>query len=315
MTANFPQTLTECIVQFSDADRANEFMTAMRWPDGVQCPRCQSKNLRQVKTRRLWVCKDCTGHNQFSVKVGTIFEDSAVSMGKWLTAIWLILNAKNGISSYEIHRGIGVTQKTAWFMLHRIRTAIETGTFKKFHGTVEADETFIGGAAANMHEDKRKKRIKGRGATGKAVVMGILERGDQCRPSQVHAKTLKVVDRRSLQGEIKQTVEAGSTVYTDCLPAYCPMDSDYRHETVDHAVEYVRGNVHTNGLENFWSLLKRTLSGTYVSVNAEHLMRYVNEQVFRYNARKEKDADRFADVLGRVAGKRITYKQLIGATA
>ncbi len=311
----FPKTLVECIEQFSDADRANEFMTQMRWPNGVECPRCQSKNLRQIKTRRLWVCKDCAGHNQFSVKVGTIFEDSAIPMGKWLTAIWLILNAKNGISSYEIHRAIGITQKSAWFVLHRIRVAIETGTFKKLHGTVEADETFIGGAAANMHAGERKRRIKGRGATGKAVVMGILERGDSRRPFKVRAMVVPTTDMRSLQGAILENVEMESTVCTDALPAYRGLDEAYVHETVDHAVEYVRGNVHTNGLENFWSLLKRTLSGTYVSVNAEHLMAYVNEQVFRYNARKGKDGDRFVEVLGRVAGKRITYKQLIGATA
>jgi transposase-like protein len=150
MTAEFPKTLAECVEQFSDPNRAHEFATRMRWPKGVECPRCGSKNLREIKTRRLWVCKNCTGHNQFSVKVGSIFEDSPLSLGKWLTAIWLLLNAKNGISSYEVHRALGITQKSAWFMLHRIRTAVQTGTFQKLHGTVEVDETFIGGASKNM---------------------------------------------------------------------------------------------------------------------------------------------------------------------
>ena len=222
MADAFPQTLVECIEQFSHADRANDFMVKMRWPEGVECPRCNSKSLRQIKTRRLWVCKDCVGHNQFSVKVGSIFEDSAVSLGKWLTAIWLILNAKNGISSYEIHRSIGVTQKTAWFMLHRIRTAVETGSFKKLHGTVEVDETYTGDKAANMHKHICEKKIKGRGTTGKEIVVGLLERGTREKASRVHAKAVKETARVTLHGEIYQKVAPGSNVYTDCLPAYCP---------------------------------------------------------------------------------------------
>ena len=312
MTEGFPQTLTECITQFSDADRANDFMVKMRWPEGVECPRCNSKSLRQIKTRRLWVCKDCVGHNQFSVKVGSIFEDSAVPLGKWLTAIWLILNAKNGISSYEIHRSIGVTQKTAWFMLRRIRTAVETGTFKKLHGIVEADETFIGGKASNMHRHIREKKIKGRGTTGKEIVMGLPERGTRKKASKVHALVIKSTERAVLHGEIEKSVKKGSHVFTDSLPAYCEMDEAYVHATVDHAVEYVRDNIHTNGLENFWCLLKRTLKETYVHVNAEHLFRYINEQVYRFNARKGNDTARFIEVLVRVAGRRLTYKQLIG---
>ena len=236
MTDGFPKTLIECINEFSDADRAREFLTRMRWPEGVECPRCQSKNLREIKTRRLWVCKDCSGHNQFSVRVGSIFEDSPIFLGKWLTAIWLILNAKNGISSYEIHRSIGVTQKTAWFMLHRIRVAVETGSFKKLHDTVEMDETYIGGKSINMHKTKREAHIKGRGPTGEAIIMGLLERGGKGQ-SRVAAKVVKAADRATLDGEIHRKVAPGSNVFTDCLPAYCPMDSDYVHQPVDHAVE------------------------------------------------------------------------------
>ena len=311
MTDGFPQTLVECINQFSDADRAHEFLTRMRWPEGVECPRCQSKNLREVKTRRLWVCKDCTGHNQFSVRVGSIFEDSPISLGKWLTAIWLILNAKNGISSYEIHRSIGVTQKTAWFMLHRIRAAVETGSFKKMHGTVEADETFVGGSADFMHKRVKKAKGIGRGFTTKTAVMALLEHAGEKGKSRVRAKVIKNTQKQTLKAVIDEAVESGSTLHTDAWIAYQSLGSAYVHRFVDHAVEYVRDGVSTNGLENFFCLLKRTLRGTYVHVNAEHLFRYLNEQVFRFNARKGNDGQRFVEVLGRVAGRRLTYKQLI----
>lgn len=150
-------------------------MAFLRWPKGIQCPRCQSKELRFVKTRRLWECKECTGHNQFSVKVGSIFEDSALSVGKWLSAIWLIANAKNGISSHELGRSLGVTQKSAWFMLHRIRAAMQTGSFEKqLYGTVESDETFIGPKASGMHKDAKKRRGIGRGPVGKSIGNNIL---------------------------------------------------------------------------------------------------------------------------------------------
>ncbi len=312
MTDGFPQTLVECIEQFSDADRANEFMTRMRWPQGVQCPRCQSKNLREIKTRRLWVCKDCAGHNQFSVKVGSIFEDSPIKMGKWLTAIWLILNAKNGISSHELGRSIGVTQKSAWFMLHRIRTAVETGSFQRMHGTVEADETFVGGSADFMHKKVKKAKGIGRGYTTKTAVMALLEHAVEKGKSRVRAKVIKNTKKQALKAVIDEAVETGSTLHTDAWIAYQSLGADYIHKFVDHAVEYVRDGVSTNGLENFFCLLKRTLRGTYVHVNAEHLFRYLNEQVFRFNARKGNDAARFAEVLGQVAGRRLTHKQLIG---
>ncbi len=312
MTDGFPQTLVECIEQFSDADRANEFMTRMRWPQGVQCPRCGSGRLREIKTRRLWVCRDCIGHNQFSVKVGSIFEDSPIKMGKWLTAIWLILNAKNGISSHELGRAIGVTQKTAWFMLHRIRTAVETGSFQKMHGTVEADETFVGGSADFMHKKVKKARGIGRGYTSKVAVMALLEHASEKGASRVKAKVIKNTQKQTLKAVIDANVETGSTLHTDAWIAYQSLGSAYVHKFVDHAVEYVRDGVSTNGLENFFCLLNRTLRGTYVHVNAEHLFRYLNEQVFRFNARKGNDAARFAEVLGRVAGRRLTHKQLIG---
>lgn len=306
----FPETLTEAIVFFADAENALNFMAALRWSDGVaKCPRCESTNAGFLATRKLWKCRACA--KQFSVKAGTVFEDSPLGLDKWLPAVWLIVNAKNGVSSCEIARSLGVTQKTAWFMLHRIRLAMQNGTIEKMNGTVEVDETYIGGLGKNMHKDKRPARLKGgRGMTGKDIVLGLLERGEKGK-SKVRHKILTKADRASLHGEIKKHVEPGSHVYTDHLPAYRKMDAGYVHLTVDHAVEYVRDNVHTNGLENFWALLKRTLKGTYVSVNAEHLTRYLDEQSFRFNERKDNDQGRFLKVIADIVGRRLTYLSLI----
>lgn len=299
-----PRTLQEAMRHFSDADVCTQLMVDVRWPFGVVCPHCQSNAVGKMsKTRRVWNCKACK--KQFSVKVGTVFEDSPIGLDKWLPALWLIANAKNGISSYEIHRALGVTQKTAWFMLHRIRTAMKTGTFEKLSGQVEADETFIGGKAKNMHKAKRAARIKGRGAVGKEIVMGLLERG-----GEVKTKRIKNTSRATLHREIAENVEYGSEVHTDAFPAYKGLDERYIHQVVDHAVTYVQGNVSTNGLENFWSLLKRTVKGTYVSVDAFHLERYLDEQAYRFNARHLDDANRFIEVLESVTNKRLTYKQL-----
>ncbi len=301
-----PRTLLEAINHFSDLDVCVQFMVDARWPFGVVCPHCQSQEVGKMsKARRVWNCKSCK--KQFSVKVGTVFEDSPLGLDKWLPALWLISNAKNGISSYELHRALGVTQKTAWFMLHRIRVAMQQKSFEKLSGEVEADETFIGGKAKNMHSEKRKAKVKGRGAVGKDIVMGLLERG-----GEVKVKHIKDTRRATLHKEIAENVEHGSEVHTDAFPAYRQLDDRYIHEVIDHAVAYVQGNVSTNGLENFWSLLKRTIGGTYVSVDAYHLMRYLDEQTFRFNARHGDDADRFIEVLESVAGRRLTYKELTG---
>lgn len=302
---DFPQTLIDAVRHFSDADKAQEFMVQLRWPEGVRCPRCQCRNVGYISTRRKWECRECQSLRQFSVKTGTLFEDSALPLDKWLAAVWLIANAKNGISSYEIHRALGVTQKTGWFMLHRIRLAMQTGSFEKLSGEVEVDETFIGGKARNMHPGKRK--AKGRGAVGKAIVVGLLQ-----RHGTVKAKVIPNTKRRTLQREVREHVEPGSEVFTDALASYAGLSADYVHEAIDHAECYVRGNVHTNGLENFWSLLKRCLKGTYVSVEPFHLFRYLDEEVFRFNLRKGNDAERFVAVLRRVFGLRLTYKSLIG---
>jgi len=308
-----PKTLIEAIKYFSDPDICLDFVAKLRWPNGVACPTCGSTDLRFIKTRRIWECKAQHEKRQFSVKVGTIFEDSAVGLDKWLAAIWMIANAKNGVSSYEVARGLGVTQKTAWFMMHRIRLAmgVDNG---KFSGTVEADETFIGGKAINMHKSKRDKTIKGRGTIGKVAVMGLLERhGLDDKPSKVQTKIIADTSRNTIPHAVRQSVEAGSNLVTDALSPYDDLNSEYVHEVIDHAEAYVRGHVHTNGIENFWSLLKRAIKGTYVSVEPFHLVRYLDEQTFRFNTRKTNDANRFESVVNGITGKRLTYNQLIGA--
>ncbi len=258
-----------------------------------------------LKSRRVWKCRSCK--KQFSVKVGTIFEDSPIGLDKWLAAMWMLANAKNGVSSCEVHRAIGVTQKTAWFMLQRIRLALQQGSFEKLSGGVEADETYIGGKGQNMHKDKRKEKMRGRGPGSKVAVLGLLE-----RHGKVKAKVVPDTKSRTLHVEIRESVEPGSEVYTDALKSYKGLDPEYVHQVVDHAERYVMGKVHTNGLENFWSLLKRSLKGTYISVEPCHLFRYLDEQAFRFNEREGQDADRFKKALGSVAGRRVTYSELTG---
>ena len=302
---DLPQTLVDAIRYFSDTDVCHDFMVQIRWPEGVTCPTCGSREVRFLEKRRIFECKAKHPRKQFSVKVGTIFEDSHVSLEKWLAAIWIIANAKNGVSSYEVGRALGVTQKSAWFMLHRIRLAMQTGTFAKLSGEVEVDETYIGGKARNMHPGARK--AKGRGTVGKAVVMGLLERHGEVR-TQVVSNTR----RGTLQPEVKKHVEAGSTVYTDEFSSYNGLESEYAHMVINHAECYVKGNVHTNCMENFWSLLKRGIKGTYVSVEPFHLFRYLDEEAFRFNTRKDNDAGRFLRVAQMVEGKRLEYRNLTG---
>lgn len=307
-TKHQPKSLVEAIRHFADPQVCHEFMVDMRWPDGkVICPRCECDKVGFIKTRRTWQCKGCK--KQFSVKLGTIFEDSPLGMDKWLPAVWLIANCKNGVSSHELARSLDVTQKSAWFMLHRIRLAMQTGTFATYmRGEVEADETFIGGKARNMHAGKRK--VKGTGIVGKAVVMGLLERNETKGKSTVRVKHIPTTKRIAVQGEVKANVYRGSEVHTDALKSYIGLDAEYVHQVIDHAECYVRGNVHTNGLENFWSLLKRSIKGTYVSVQPFHLFRYLDEQTFRFNKRAGSDYSRFLEVMLSVTGKRLTFDSL-----
>jgi transposase-like protein len=310
---NAPTTLLEAIRYFSDPDVCLNFMVKLRWPDGiVKCPTCGSPEVRFLASRRIWECKTKHPKRQFSVKVGTIFEDSALGLDKWLAAIWMIANDKNGISSYEIHRALGVTQKTAWFMLHRIRLAMQDGSVEKLSGTVEADESFIGGKARNMHKHKRALKITGTGGAGKTIVAGLLERHSD-QHSKIKASVIQDRSGDTLQPLVRAHVAKGSELFTDDLAAYDGLGADYQQAFINHAEKYVEGRVHTNGLENFWSLLKRALGGTYVSVEPFHLFRYLDEEAFRFNERGKNDAGRFNKVAKSVTGKRLTYKKLIGA--
>jgi transposase-like protein len=305
-----PNTLRDAMICFADFEHCRQFMIELRWPDGVvKCPRCGSDNVTYLEKARVWKCYAKHPSPTFTLKTGTIFEDSPIGLEKWLPAAWLIVGAKNGISSYELHRGLGVTQKTAWFMLHRIRLAMQDGGFNKLAGEIEVDETFIGGKARNMHKAKRAERIQGRGPDGKEIVFGMVERGGKVVIDHVEKRT-----KKELQSVIRQRVEAGSAIFSDELASYDGLDSDYQHAVINHAVEYVNGTVHNNTMEKFWSILKRGLHGTYISVEPFHLFRYLDEQAFRYNNRKATDAERFAAVMKQVVGRRVTYAELTGKT-
>ena len=307
-----PKTLQQAIQFFGDFENCRQFMIAIRWPDGkVRCPQCDSDKVTYLANARVYRCYGDHRKQKFSLKVGTVFEDSPIPLEKWLPAVWLLISCKNGISSYEIAEALGITQKSAWFMMHRIRRAMQCGSFRKLGGDggeIEADETFIGGKARNMHLSKRQRRITGTGGKDKTAVMGILERGGEVRTVVVGSRRKNV-----LQAEVKKHVEAGAALYTDELLSYDGLASEYAHQVIDHATQYVDGRVHTNGLENFWSLLKRGISGTYVSVEPFHLFRYLDEQTFRYNNRKDmKNADRFKLALSQIVGKRLTFAEVTG---
>jgi transposase-like protein len=313
-----PRTLQEAIAYFADPQRAFDYAVKLRWPNGnICCPRCEARKFSFIKTRRIWFCYACK--RQFTVKVKTIMEDSALGLDKWMTAVWMLVACKNGISSHELGRMLGITQKSAWFMLHRIREALKKHSFdtSKIGGegnTLEVDETFVGGVTKNMHKAQRIK-AEGKGPyKNKTIVQGILDRTLR----QVRANIVPNVTRETLQDEILKNVKFGSTVYTDNAVAYDNgMQRRFVHDVVNKTETYVRGQVHVNGMENFWSLLKRGLKGTYVAVEPFHLSRYVDEQVFRYNHRKEgdhklTDADRFAVAMSQLAGRRLTYSDLTG---
>lgn len=303
------QTLQDAMTHFSEPGNAVAYMIRLRWPDGVvTCPTCGSKEVTWIPTRSFFQCKTRHPKRQFSVKVGTIFEESPLPLGKWLIVAWMLGNCRNGISSHEVGRTVGITQKSAWFMLHRLRAAAWENPQSKLAGEVEADETYVGGKSQNMHAWKRAQKITRPGVHDKTPVMGILERG-----GTVRAMVVKNHKRPQLHAEIRKHVEPGSVLYTDDLHSYRGLP-DYFHYFVDHATKYVSGRVHTNGLENFWSLLKRCIKGTYVSVTPEHLEAYVQEQVFRYNSRKRllySEEQRFSMLLEGTTGKRLTYAELI----
>lgn len=279
---DLPQTLIEAVRYFSDADTCNAYMRKIKWPDGQPtCPACGATGERigEVANRPILQCKDC--RKQFSHKVGTIFEDSPLGLDLWFVAVWSVANCKNGISSHELARAIGVTQKSAWFMLHRVRKAMEVDDLGgPFDGPAEADTTYVGGLAANMHKSRRE----------------VIGRED--------ADTLLAL--------VKQHVKRGAEIYTDSATGYQGLGATHSHDAIDHSIAYVMDQIHTNGVENFWSLFKRSVKGTYVAIAPFHLFRYVAEQVFRFNDRDKDDAGRFAAVMRRVVGKRLTFRVLCG---
>jgi transposase-like protein len=288
-----------------------------RWPNGVICPSCGSKSVYFDKSRNGWECKTRHSKRKFTLKTGTIFEDSPLGLNKWLPAVWMIANMKNGVSSHEMARALGVTQKTAWFMLHRVRLAMQDDrTGGKLGGDVEVDETFIGGKARNMHITKRKRLgiTQGRSMAGKIAVIGLLQRHPEKGKSRIHLQGLDGRKKHHLQDNVRRFVERGATVHTDELFSYQGLEKNgYVHNVINHAEKYVDGQVHTNGCENFWSLLKRGINGTYVSVEPFHLFRYLDEQAFRFNERSLTDADRFSNVIRGIVGRRVMYQDLIGA--
>ena len=314
----FPSSLQDAIRYFDDPDVCVEFLASLRWPNGVQCPACEEKRATFLKTRRIWKCKECG--RQFSVKIGTVLEESPVPLDKWLTAIWLVVNCKNGVSSYELAKDLDITQKSACFMLHRIREALKRNSWDNTkiggpNSEVEVDETWIGGKAANMHKARRIRYEQAGGHHGKTVVMGLFDREQRA----IRAKVVPNVKRETLQNEVLNNIKYGTTVYTDDAPAYDLLHWRYIHDTVNHAEQYVKGAVSTNSLENFWSLFKRNLRGTYVSVEPFHLERYLDEQVWRFNHRGGKkkseritDADRFVLACSQITGKRLTFAELTG---
>lgn len=319
----FPKSLQDAIRYFDNPDVCVEFLASVRWPEGAICPACEQKRATFLKSRRIWKCKECG--RQFSVKLGTIFEESPIPLDKWLTAVWLVVNCKNGVSSYELAKDLGVTQKSAWFMLHRIREALRNRSFEKLGGTggaVESDESFIGANPQKMHKERRLKLQQARSIKrhsevwpGKTAVIGMLDRETR----KIRTQVIPNVKRETLQNAILDNVAYGSTIYTDSAVAYDNLSKSFVHEVVNHAVEYVNGQVHTNGLENFWSLFKRNLRGTYVSVEPFHLERYLDEQVWRFNNRGGKkrderitDSDRFVLACSQITGKRLTFAELTG---
>jgi transposase-like protein len=315
---NHIKTLQQAIQHFSDEQVCVDAVAQLRWSDGKPtCPACGKQEHYYLASQKRWKCKECS--KQFSVKVGTVMEDSPIPLNKWLLVMWMLANCKNGVSSYEVHRAIGVSQKSAWFMLQRIRLAMCPEASGKVGGsgsTVEADETVIGGKLKNMHKSRKDRMgMAGSGAylRNKTVVMGVKDR----EASEVRATVIPHARRENMVGMVAEHVEPGTLMYTDARVGYDHLKDLFPHKVINHVEAYVRGKVHTNGIENFWSLLKRGLGGTYIAVEPFHLQRYVDEQVFRYNHRKHgdekvNDGDRFRLLLSQIANKRLTWAEVIG---
>jgi len=308
-------TLRDAILYFADFEHCKEFMVQLRWPDGViKCPECGVQKVTWLAKPRVWKCYANHPKPRFSLKTGTTFEDSPIALEKWLPAVWMLLNCKNGISSYELHRGIGVTQKTAWFMLQRIRLAMQDDlTGGLLGGEVEVDGTYIGGKVRNMHKSRKARMQAQHGKNGdKTIVLGIVERASETKHKRIRATVVADRKKPTMQAEIAGAVAPGAQLYSDEFGDQWRMEDRFTHSVVDHLATYVDGQVHTNSVENFWSLLKRGIGGTYISVEPFHLWRYVDEQAFRFNHREMDDVHRFVIGMKQIVGRRLTYAQLTG---
>ena len=321
MEAAGPKTLLEAVKYFANQDNCIRYLAAQRWPDGVvKCPTCGGTGVGYLANQKRYQCSARHQKRQFSIKVGTIMEDSPIGLDKWMPVLWLIANCRNGISSWEIHRDLGVTQKTAWFMLQRVRLAMQDDlTGGMLSGEIEVDESFIGGKIRNMHKARKVKAQKNSQKGDKAIVLGIIERASEGKQKRVRATVINDRKAVSIRPEVAAHIEPGSTVYSDESGANWNMpELGFVLQSVNHAIEYVNGNVHTNSAENFWSLLKRGMGCTYISVEPFHLFRYIDEQAFRFNNRLHidgevvTDAERFSRLCNQILGKRLTYKQLTG---
>lgn len=308
-----PKTLIEAVRCFADPDVCHAYMVKLKYPDGrITCPACGSDKVGNIATRRMLRCNAKGCRKQFSAKVGTIFEDSPLPLSHWFVAVWCLANFKMGISSCELARTLDITQKTAWFMLHRIRLGMKTATFQRLHGVVESDETYVGGLAANMHAKVRERKIRGRGPMGKSIVHGLLERNSdkKAQDSQVQASVIPDTEAATLLPIIRRQVDPLAVVCSDASASYAGLGERFIHRWIDHASRYVAGKVHVNGIENFWALLKRAIKGTYVACAPYHLTAYVDEEVWRFNNRRFDDGTRFERIMACVLGRRITYRLL-----
>ena len=300
-------SLMELTEMFPDEASAVKWFESIHWPDGERhCGKCGSTKTHEVKSGKPmpYRCSDCRSY--FSVRTGTMMESSRLPLRKWAFATYLYVTNLKGVSSMKLHRDLKITQKTAWFMLHRLRDAWGESGLERFVGPVEADETYIGGKRKNMPKSKRKA-LTGRGAVGKTAIAGAKDR----ETNRVTARVVQDVDGPTLQGFVRETAAPGAQVFTDDARAYRGMGG-FRHEAVNHSVgEYVRGMAHTNGIESFWSMLKRAYQGTFHHLSAKHLQRYVNEFAGRHNVRERDTVDQMANVVAAMVGKRLMYRDLI----
>lgn len=296
--------LLELLAYFSNEQKCRDYIEQIRWSDNIICPHCEHKKCFKFKDGKKYRCDSCK--MDFSVRTGTIFADSRISLQKWFAAIYLITSHKKGISSLQLHRDIGVTQKTAWFILHRIRKTLGIKNDEKLSGTIEADETFIGGNEKNRHESKKTENTQGRSVKTKTAVAGVIERG-----GNVIAEKVKTTKGYHLKPFVIKNVEFGSTVCTDEWGGYKGISKIFFHKKINHKDgEYVNGHIHTNSIENFWSLLKRGVTGIYHNISDKHTQSYVDEFVFRYNSRDCSEDFRFDKMLNNI-NTHLTYKELI----